>query len=257
MADVTMNSAAIPDITPATADLLLAWDASASANGEFPISALITLLAATFATLTGGNTFTGNQTTTGNFQAVDTDNGAAEKIAISVGRNTNASTPAPGNIAVNKVIGSAARLFPDDTGIWRTLTTAMTNANYATASVVGAQSSSLDQKDVLGEPLPIPDILALIAEGAAAVRRFQYKATLITDDDGNVVGEGPRPDNGEEFSGVIVDYCGRYGTDPDDLHPNGKSLNTINVAGDLLIAVAWLVEQNFALTARVAALEGA
>jgi hypothetical protein len=42
---------------------------------------------------------------------------------------------------------------------------------------------------------------------------------------------------------VIVDYAPRYGMDRDPAHPAGKSLNLINVVGDLLRAVAWLIER--------------
>ena len=67
---------------------------------------------------------------------------------------------------------------------------------------------------------------------------------------GNPV-EGPRPYGGEEFSGVVVDYAARYGMDRDAAHPAGKSLNTINSTGDLLIAVNYLAGRVADLEARL------
>ena len=86
-----------------------------------------------------------------------------------------------------------------------------------------------------GAPLSADAILTHIQAGAAAVRRFVYKSNAY---------------NGEEFSGLIVDYAARYGMDRDDEHPAGKSLNVINAIGDLMIAVT-------DLAGRVAALEAA
>lgn len=193
-----------------------------------------------FAMLSGGNAFVGNQTVTGNvvstgyLQSQSSDGGSGEVIGLSVGGNNNGSTPHPGMVVLSRVTGASARLYCDNSGIWRTRMAAVNNSNYATGDVVGAQTSSLDSKDVIGDP-DEAGLWRRIAQGAAAVRRFAYKSGAY---------------GGEEFSGVIVDYAPHYGMDRDEAHPAGKSLNEINAIGDLLLAVSQL-------GARVAALEGA
>lgn len=163
----------------------------------------------------------------------DVDGGTAAGPYIWLGRNSNGSTPACGFIRLSDKSGSVYRLWIDDSGVVRVHTADPTNANDTAGTVVGAQTSSLDSKHVTGEALPAVDILASVQAGAEAVRRFTYRSEAY---------------NGEEFSGVVVDFAPRYGMDRDAEHPSGKSLNVVTVIGDLLIAVANLAE-------RVAALE--
>ena len=165
----------------------------------------------------------------------DIDAGAAQGPYIQMGRNSNASTPAAGFLRLSDKGGSIYRIWPDDTGVMRVHTADPTNAYDTAGTVIGTQTSNLDAKIVVGQPIGIDDVLAAIQLGAAAVRRFVYKNGEF---------------NGEEFSGLVTDFAPRYGMDRDDAHPAGKSLNVITVLGDLMMAVANLTE-------RVRALEGA
>lgn len=263
MADVTMNSVTIPNVTPAGGDLLLLWDASAGANGECSINDLIALLQATFATLSGGNTLTGAQTVTGTIAASGAvtaslyfvsvnDNGTGAGPFIRMERNNSASTPAPASVVIRQGNNAWATLWPDNSGVWRTaaLPSGVASTDIATGTVVGAQTSSLDAKEVTGEPVSGAEALASVVSAAQdAIMRFVYKGAVSVDEDGAVV-VGDRPYNGEEFSGIVVDFAPRYGMDADDEHPYGRSLNVINAIGDLMLAVDYLAS-------RVAALEAA
>jgi len=156
---------------------------------------------------------------------------------ITLGANT-ASNKAAGMIEFLRLDGSTASyVWVDATGVLRIHTTPPSIASAATdtaGTVVGAQTSSLDSKTIIGAPIAIDDVLAAVQAGAAAVRRFVYKDGAI---------------NGEEFSGLVTDYAPRYGMDRDDEHPAGKSLNMITTIGDLLMAVANLSERLAALEA--------
>jgi hypothetical protein len=248
----------MPLVTLDGTDQIAVWDTASGTQGRQTINQLITLMAGTFATLAGGNTFSGSQVMTGTlgvqaamsayaWTQADRAAGAGQRGAyIFLGRNSDDSTP--GTIQLTCSAGSGGTLvyvWSDDSGnlrIKRGFSADWpTGANRNTDGVVvGTQTSSLDTKDVIEELSPIEDVLGWVAEGAAAVRRFTYK-------DGT--------NNGEEFEGVVVDYAGRYGSDVDETHPNGKSLNTINAIGDLLRAVDYLTQQNAALMVRLEALE--
>lgn len=160
------------------------------------------------------------------------DNGAGSGRYVLLDQNNNGSTPAAGFVRMTSRTGTSYRVWPDGSGNLRIHTADPTNANDAAGTVVGAQTSSLDTKNVLGEAAPIVDVLAAVRQGAEAVRRFVYKSGSF---------------NGEEFSGVVVDYSPRYGMDKDEEHPAGKSLNVITAIGDLLMAVANLTERVEAL----------
>lgn len=167
------------------------------------------------------------------FSLEDFDNGTSSGSRLQAGRNSNASTPAAGFLRLSNLGGTGYRIWPDTSGNLRINTADPTNAADTAGTVVGTQTSSLDAKIITGEALPAVDILAAVQAGAEAVRRWTYRNGAY---------------NGEEFSGVVVDYAPRYGMDRDAEHPAGKSLNVATVIGDLLIAVANLAE-------RVAALE--
>ena len=262
MADTTMNSATIPDITPATNDLLLAWDASAAANGEFPISALTTLQQGTFATLAGGNNLTGDQNVAGIITLLTADLGAnVLGRRIWCQRNSAAGGAAPGLIMLTTAANATQRIWADDSGILRMGAVDPTGSNINSGgTVVGTQTSNLASKDLEGDTAALEDVLAAIAQGAEAVRRFVYKPPTFPleglDQDGHIVVldpegvTGARPHGGEAFEGVVIDFAPRYGMDATPEHPEGTALNTITVIGDLLRAVSYLAE-------RVAALEAA
>ena len=161
------------------------------------------------------------------------DNGANDGPNVFIGNNSNASTPAAGYVNLVNRGGTGYRIWPDATGLLRIHTANPTSATDTAGTVVGAQTSSKDAKTQRGKPEDAAAILAHIAEGAKAVRRFVYKNGAY---------------GGEEFSGIVVDYAPRYGMDRDADHPAGRSLNIVNAIGDLLIAVDYLAR-------RVAALE--
>lgn len=162
------------------------------------------------------------------------DNSSSYGPYINIGRNSNASTPASGHIIIRNLSNQYYSLWVDASANLRIVAGAQpTNATDTAGTVVGTQTSSLDAKSITGAALPAVDILAAVQAGAEAVRRWTYRNGAF---------------NGEEFSGVVVDYAPRYGMDRDDEHPAGKSLNVATIVGDLLIAVANLAE-------RVAALE--
>jgi len=158
----------------------------------------------------------------------DADNGTGPGGICLIGYNTNATTPAAGNVTFRKLNGAYRSIWPDSADQLRFHTAAPTNATDTAGTVVGTQTSSLDSKDVIEGVSSIEDVLAAVQRGAEAVRRFTYKSGAF---------------GGEEFEGVVVDYAPRYGMDRDAEHEAGKSLNLINAVGDLLRAVAWLVER--------------
>lgn len=225
---------------PTSGDYLWLVDASAGATDKDR-----KVDAGLFAQKASANTFTALQTFTpasgiaisatgaGDSAAVNAsskDNGNSAGPMIAIGSNNNASTPAPGALILQRVnpLGNAY-LWCDDSGNIRTnLNALITSANRNGGTVVGTQTSSLDTKDVIDGVTSIEDVLAAVQRGAEAVRRFTYKSGAF---------------NNEEFEGVVVDYAPRYGMDKDAEHEAGKSLNMINAVGDLLRAVAWLVER--------------
>lgn len=164
---------------------------------------------------------------------------------VRLGRNSSASTNggAPGILSIQQANGAAIRyMWPDDSGNLRIHTSPATgnsgtptvDANTA-GVVVGTQTSHASFKNVTGEPVMASMALRQLSEAARQVRRFVYK-------DGSF--------GGQEFSGLILDgdELHRYGMDADAAHPAGKSLNVVNLLGDLLLAVE-------ALTQRVEVLE--
>lgn len=165
------------------------------------------------------------------------DNGAGEQGGlVLVGANTNASNSTPGAFGATRADGVGVYyIWPDGSGVWRTGAVADWKTNHESATVVGAQTSMAEAKHITVGLSPIADVLERIAAGADAVRRFTYKSGAFND---------------EVFEGVVVDYAPEYGMDRDDTHPAGKSLNEINIIGDLLRAVAWLSERVAILEAK-------
>jgi len=219
---------------PVSGDYLWIVDASASGSDkDRKVDAgLFAQLAG--ATFTGVVNFNGNVELKAQVRLPTFDNGTGSGNVVLVERNNNGSTPAPGAVALRSSANTYYSLWPDDSGNVRVLNAAgITSAQKSSGTVVGTQTSSLDSKNVLDGETPIADVLAAVRAGAEAVRRFTYKSGAF---------------NGEEFEGVVVDYAPRYGMDRDAEHPAGKSLNEINIMGDLLRAVDFLAQ-------RVAALE--
>lgn len=144
------------------------------------------------------------------------DAGAGSGPTIGVGRNSNAGTAAPGTLYATQANNSSSILWPDNSGVWRTVQdTGITSANFASAgSVVGAQTSSLDSKDVIEEFTDYDGALAAILD--APLYDFTYKNGRF---------------GGEKFTGIITDYSPIFGMDRDAAHPAGKSLNEVTAFG--------------------------
>lgn len=163
--------------------------------------------------------------------SVDSGNNLAGAY-LELGRNSNATKPGAGFVRMTARSGSTYRVWPDNSGVLRIHTADPIYDNDAAGTVVGAQTSSLDAKEIAGLPVSADDALRNIIEASRAIRRFVYRNGAF---------------NNEEFSGLIVDWADRYGMDRDAAHPAGRSLNVITAIGDLMLAVA-------ALEARYAAL---
>ena len=288
MTDTTINglSTALA-ATAAADDLLVIWDTSASATKKHAAAYLarsdgssgnklitgsgreLTVAATGTAALLGtAQTFTATQTVSGvavnlarsgaelaNFYATvggtllgqlynsglvfyaqDLGVGAAG-CALVAGANSNGTQGGAGFVTMGSRTAVGYRIWPDASGNLRINTGDPTYANDTAGTVVGTQPASLDSKNVQPGITNIEAVLERIAIGAGAVRRFVYKSGAF---------------GGEEFEGVVVDYAAAYGMDRDEAHPAGKSLNEINILGDLLRAVAYLSERVAALEAQLA-----
>lgn len=257
MANVTINDFVDLGSGVAAGDYVPVWDASAGATRKVTRAIFMGGVLTGGGTVeTGGytltvpgtgtvalrgalNTFSVKQTFSppAGDAAIDCtggDLGANGGRHIVLGRNNNASTPAAGHIRIARMSGTVHFIWPDNSGNLRIHTAEPTNANDTAGTVVGAQTSSLDAKRLIGGESSIEEVLDAVRAGAQAVRRFVYKSGSF---------------GMEEFEGVVVDFAPRYGMDRDGEHPAGKSLNEIRVIGDLLRAVAYLAD-------KVAALEG-
>ena len=253
MSGVPVQVPSLPNVTPTSGDSIPVWDTETGIQGRTTIAALNAL----WAQLAATNTFTASQIIQGNLslQVYDAGLGGVGR-SIVIDRSSNASEPAPGAATFRTPGGSAFSIYVDDGGLLRIRSGGgPTSAQVAAGTVVGSQSSPLDAKDEIGEAASLEVVLGAIFEGAAAVRAFQYKSPVWEGETGELV-TGERPYSGEVFEGVILDYAPRYGMDRDETHPQGKSLNTITITGDLLRAVDWLVQRNADLESRLLALEG-
>lgn len=155
---------------------------------------------------------------------------------LAVGKNNNASTPAPGTL---NLVSAAAS--PDNNFIWVDDSAQLrilngyssdqpSNANRNSAGVVvGAQTSHARAKSILGPPVDDSEALTFICAAAQKVSRFFYRSGAYN----------------QEFSGLVLDgpALDRYGQDADAEHPAGKSLNAINAFGDLFLAVRNLADR--------------
>lgn len=157
--------------------------------------------------------------------------------SILLGANTNATANCAGYIgSVRRGNGAADYIWNDNTGVWRTSTSAPTNATDTGGTVIGAQTSMAEAKDISDE---LPDLRAslghIVDAAKHGLRAWRYKSGAY----------------GDEFFpiGIVTDYSPRYGMDRDAEHPAGKALNIPVAIGDLMAAVTELSE-------RLAPLEG-
>lgn len=241
--------------TPAATDLAGIWDVSGGAMKKSTLAEIVAGAGAA-ALNTAANTFTQGQTIapatvvtaltitepTG-ATSISTvlinnhDNGAVAGPRLTIGCNNNISTPAAGSLAIRKLDATAAIIWPDAAGLLRIgASTAPTNATDTSAGdVVGSQSSHIAYKNIVGDAVSDSDALAALIEAAETVKRFTYKSGAY---------------DGQEFSGIVLEgeTLERYGKDATEDCPAGRSLNEVNLLGDLVKAVRYLA-------ARVEALE--
>ena len=168
------------------------------------------------------------------------DNNAGPGARVLIGRNSNASTPAAATLGMRARNNTLRFLWFDNSGLLRASPTGVApvdGTDTSAGGVVGDQTSNAAFKDIVGDPVSDDDALAAIIAAAETVKRFTYADERY---------------NGQEFSGIILegDALGRYGKDATADYPAGRSLNDINLIGDLVKAVRYLA-------ARVTELEAA
>lgn len=162
------------------------------------------------------------------------DNGASLGPYFVIGRNSNASTPQAGWMRLTGKTGNSNDIWVDASatpGVLR-IGNATTSSTDLGGSVVGAQTSSLDTKDVIGEFSDNDAALDVIVN--TPLFEFYYKDNRLG-----------KP----KFLGIITDYSPIFGADPDPAHPNGRILNEVNGHGYAMAAIK-------ALAAKVRTLEG-
>lgn len=207
--------------------------ASLSSNGGLSVSPTAGTSAVTVTTPT-------NQTVAG-ITVGNANCGSSYGPFISIGYNTNGSTPSAAWLRMYRRDGSSGDLWVDASGNLRIgALSAVTNATDSGGTVVGTQTSSLDTKNLVGEFTDYDDALNAIV--AAPIYNFTYKSGAF---------------NGEQFTGIITDYSPAFGMDRDDEHPHGKSLNAVNAHGYTFAAIRALHGQIAELRVQVEALQHA
>jgi len=177
----------------------------------------------------------------GSISLSSSNNGSSFGQVITIGRNSNATTPSTGILQIvnGAATPSTRNIWPSTTGVLRIGTTAPTNSNQdTTGAVVGDQTSHESYKTELGDATPIAEVLERIAAAAVHVKRFAYNPDVGL--------------QGETFEGLILREAApethHYGQDKGETgYSAGKSLNIINVCGDLLRAVVYLNQRLEAL----------
>jgi hypothetical protein len=161
-------------------------------------------------------------------QLNDFDAGTSFGSQLRIGRNNNATTPGAGSIILTAMNGGNRVVWPDAAGQFRIHTASPTNSNDTAGTVVGTQTSFAASKNLSNDLSPLDEVLERVQAGADAVRRFVYKSGAFSQ---------------QEFEGVVTDEAPAYGMDRDAEHPQGKSLNEIQILGDLLRLVADLTKR--------------
>jgi len=168
------------------------------------------------------------------------DNGASLGTYLSLGRNSNASTPAASLIMFSTKGGTSEYVWVDNSANLRIGTTLPTSANDTTGTVVGAQTSWHELKENIRETLAFGALLDEVLK----VRLYDYR--MIGDSELNHDGSKPM------YTGIVITEEDRR-NDAWFAHNLGKgqipSLNERNLFGYLIGSIQ-------ALAARVAVLEG-
>lgn len=157
----------------------------------------------------------GTTTPTTIFEIGSSDMGDASAGPImTLGRNSNLTNTGAGSIDFLRKDGTHGYVWQDNTGLMRISTSAPTNADDTSGTIIGAQSSSLSSKNLIGEFTDYSHALDTIVN--APLYDFTYKSGAF---------------NNQQFTGIIIDYTPEFGMDRDAGHPAGKSLNTITGLG--------------------------
>lgn len=154
---------------------------------------------------------------------------------LAIGRNTAGIC---GTLSLMRSNGSNfAYIWPDNTypnAIWRSGTPPTTSSGpTGSGEVIGAQTSTLDQKHILGDGPKPEDALATLLR--TPIVRFMYKDRRYCE---------------TIFNGIVTDWSPEFGMDPSDEHPCGRSFSAVSAFGYTVQAIK-------ALEARIAVLEQA
>lgn len=161
--------------------------------------------------------------------------GAVAGASLTVGRNQTGSGAA-GFVLFNDKNNGASCVWLDAAGNLRIISgssgpTESGSISDTGGTVVGAQTSSRDMKDVLGLFIDRPVALRTVLD--TPLYRWKYKPNSGI--------------QGEEFMGIITDESPMFGMDRDEAHPGGRSLNVPNAIGLLVASVQELKLQINAL----------
>lgn len=148
------------------------------------------------------------------------DNGSGSGNVIYTKRNTNASTPAPGTMLFQRATAALSYLWPDDSGVWRTGSSAPTNAVYGSGTVVGTQTSTRDTKDIIRDGVAPETALATILH--TPVYEFQYKNGAY---------------NNSVFHGIVSEES------PEFVMDEGRVFNPISAFGFTVQAIKSLYQR--------------
>ncbi len=156
----------------------------------------------------------------------------AEGSSMFVGQNNSGSGAGGtvnfrGRASTNNFVWADSSTSP---GILRIKTTAPVEDGGTTSdtsgTIVGAQSSTLDTKTILG-----PGVEPEVALGVmlnTPTYRFTYKGGAYS---------------GTEFQGIVADESPMFAMDPDEAHPQGRSFNPVNGLGFTIQAIKALQAQ--------------
>lgn len=167
------------------------------------------------------------------------NNGTSYGPYIVIDRNNNGSTPASGFIQIVNRTGTGHNVWVDSSGNLRIGTTAPTNAQDTSGSVVGAQTSYVGLKTDITEWTDTTEALNAVL----SLPLFSYKF---------------KSGDGRQYRGIVIDDVDRGAWfSENDAENQLPSLNERNLFGYLIGAVQALSAQIEALKAEVEKLRSA
>jgi hypothetical protein len=161
------------------------------------------------------------------------DNGTGGGPIILVGPNANASTPTPGQVIMTQANGTNASIYPDNSAVWRTFAGGVNNGNFASGTVIGAQTSRLAAKTVLGAGIAPAAALSKLLE--TPVIEFEYK-------NGGY--------NGSRFQGIVADWSPEFAMD------EGRVFSPVSAFGYTVQSIKELTRRLAAAENELATLRG-